>query len=100
MCLAGGQEKIAGVTAADFDDIGLGAKAGDVFGENDLSRRHECEDGFRSRGVLFGGKGDLTIRSPAEVSTRRCRRGGELVFREREIQTMPSFIRPASLIIF
>ena len=35
------QKKIARITAADFDDISLGAKAGDVFGQNNLSGRHE-----------------------------------------------------------
>jgi hypothetical protein len=35
-----GQKIIARVTAAHFDDIRLGAEAGDVFGENDFSGRH------------------------------------------------------------
>ena len=57
---AGRQEKIARVTAAHFHDISLGAKAGDVFGQNNLSRRHEIGGSwmfvlaFQSKGKTQG----------------------------------------------
>jgi hypothetical protein len=38
--LALGKQKIARVTATNFNDIGLGTKAGNVFGQDNFSGRH------------------------------------------------------------